>query len=174
MINKQSGISSIWVILILLAVILLAFLFTPLNKLIGLSSDVPGSNQSLYQNQKQQSDIVAKKNRDAKRLTDITRLRTAVEIYFDHNGSYPTALSQLSPSSELPSIPKDPLDGSSYGYFFKPQNKPTFYHLWTFLELQNGNMGSDSDFDSSSEGGINGKIETCTTQHDCIYDLTSI
>ncbi len=57
------------------------------------------------------------KGRDAKRLSDVRQTKTALELYFDQNGFYPTVggagaannVTSLPVGSWLATIPKDPL-----------------------------------------------------------------
>lgn len=56
------------------------------------------------------------KGRDAKRVSDISQIKLALELYFDSNRSYPTATSSLVPSY-IPVWPASPLAGDGgYGY----------------------------------------------------------
>lgn len=57
-----------------------------------------------------------KKGRDARRLTDIRQLETALELYYDDNrNSYPPNLAALVTANVIPSIPTDP-NGGNYAY----------------------------------------------------------
>ena len=134
------------------------------------------------------------KSRDAKRIADINQVRSAVELYFDDNGSYPAtnALSALLVPKYLLKLPTDPLtttcstttyDGAAgavvdcYGYAYDPAANPTKYQVWADLEQSNRNaLASDADIDTSAWAGgakKNGATETCTTgtPSDCIFDL---
>lgn len=52
------------------------------------------------------------KARDARRLSDVQALITALNIYYSDNNNFPTALSQLSPN-QLSNVPTDPRSSSS-------------------------------------------------------------
>ena len=58
------------------------------------------------------------KSRDARRLSDIKQLQTALELIFDDTSppEYPDALSSLSTGSYVSSVPTDPRTGSGYYY----------------------------------------------------------
>lgn len=58
------------------------------------------------------------KSRDARRLSDVKQVQTALELIFDDSSppEYPDALTSLSSGDYLPSIPTDPRTGSDYYY----------------------------------------------------------
>lgn len=58
------------------------------------------------------------KSRDARRLSDVKQLQTALELIFDDSSppEYPDALSSLSTGDYIPSIPTDPRTGNAYYY----------------------------------------------------------
>jgi len=56
------------------------------------------------------------KSRDAKRVSDIKQIQLALELYFDANGSYPTALSALTTGGHIAAIPTDPVGAAAYTY----------------------------------------------------------
>mgnify|MGYP001605376122 CR=1 FL=1 len=90
------------------------------------------------------------KARDAKRISDVAQLRTAVEQYFDDNaGTYP-ALSIYDASNPLTSyikMPFDPLDQVQYGYSTAPAvvGKILKYQVWGELEVGNPALKTDDD-----------------------------
>lgn len=134
------------------------------------------------------------KARDAKRISDITQLRTALEQYFDDNaGTYPQT-SLYSPDPLAPYIgalkmPLDPLDAVQYGYATAPlqTGKVLKYQVWA--ELENGNPALKSDDDITTAGwtarstGRMGVLTnggdppggTCPSNdlsnNDCVFDL---
>jgi len=130
------------------------------------------------------------KARDAKRIADISQLRTAMELYFDDNrGSYPDNINigNLGKYLAAPTVPMDPLLNTSYRYTFAPPggNNHTYFHLWTELE-QSNSSALNGDADICSTGGpapcsnmsgnpgdrIDGRTEACTSAAaDCIYDV---
>ena len=131
------------------------------------------------------------KARDAKRVSDVSSLRTASELFFDDNGGrYETALTiaNLGPYFTAPALPVDPTTAAAYGYAFHPLVNPQRYQVWTELERTNTSaLGSDSDICSNANvaacnsagaiwtGGatVDGRTEVCTPAgaNDCIYDL---
>ncbi len=124
---------------------------------------------------------------DAKRIADVNQLRSAVELYFDDNGSYPTAINITNFKKYFSSsnVPKDPVTGKDYNYAYYPATKPTKFHLWTELESKSSSaLSADADRNSDLPGWIGNKInaskpgtESCTasynndTARDCIYDI---
>ncbi|HPL83759.1 MAG TPA: prepilin-type N-terminal cleavage/methylation domain-containing protein, partial [bacterium] len=61
------------------------------------------------------------KARDARRLSDIKQIRTALDMYYDSAGTYPTSLIPGSPLSYngldfLAKVPDDPLSSQHYIY----------------------------------------------------------
>lgn len=138
--------------------------------------------------------IARAKARDTKRIADINQLRTAVELYFDDNGSYPTALSiaNLGKYLTLSTIPTDPLISTvAYKYAWSPLASPLKFHIWTNLE-QNNSAALHGDGDINSSGWLNGNVfdgtgggvtpnptEACTSAGsgpsaatpNCVYDV---
>lgn len=104
---------------------------------------------------------VRRKARDAKRVSDVKSLELALEVYFDSNRIYPSALSDLAPTY-LSAVPTDPL-GQSYAYFRcnndgsggGSSSMGSGYLLAASLEeSSNSALSSDSDF--SPAGGTSG------------------
>ena len=93
-----------------------------------------------------------KKSRDARRLSDIKQLQLALEMYFDSNGHYPTALSDLVTGGYMSQVPTDPLTGDNYSYAYYPSTDPTDYHLGATIEDPSGVKALDSDQDCNSAG----------------------
>ena len=95
------------------------------------------------------------KGRDAKRISDIAQLRTALEQYYDDNsGTYP-AVSLYDVSDPLRTYigvgrmanTTDPLDQAQYGYSTAPAvgGKLLKYQVWVELEVGNPALKSDDD-----------------------------
>lgn len=95
------------------------------------------------------------KARDAKRISDISQLRTAIEQYFDDNsGTYP-AMSLYDVSDPLKAYiglgrmanTTDPLDQAQYGYSTAPATvgKILRYQVWAELEVGNPAVKTDDD-----------------------------
>jgi type II secretion system protein G len=76
------------------------------------------------------------KGRDARRISDINALHTALEIYNTDNGQYPTALdvAHLVTPGYISVIPTDPLTGAAYKYAGLGGTTCTSYHLGATLE----------------------------------------
>ena len=134
--------------------------------------------------------VARAKARDARRIADINQVRSALELYFDDNGSYlaTNVMTALSPSYLL-NIPVDPLASgctstyngtvvaalNCYGYVYTPAANPTRMQVWAELEQRNTNaLNNDADINSTGWSGAvkNGTTETCTTTtaSDCTYD----
>ncbi len=95
------------------------------------------------------------KARDAKRISDVSQLRTAIEQYFDDNsGTYP-GLSLYDASDPLQTYigvgkmanTTDPLDQAQYGYSTAPAvgGKILRYQVWVELEVGNPALKTDDD-----------------------------
>jgi prepilin-type N-terminal cleavage/methylation domain-containing protein len=123
------------------------------------------------------------KARDAKRIADISQLRTAVELYFDdNNAKYPAEspllIGSLSDYFSAPTLPADPLTSAAYKYAYTPAVSPLKYHLWVELERSN-KSALNGDFDINSTGWTGDAInasgaasEACTSAaNDCVYDV---
>jgi len=76
------------------------------------------------------------KARDARRISDIKQIQTALELYADSNGSlYPTTLAGLVSGGQMPSEPSDPQTGASYSYVALGTGTAcSSYHLGAVLE----------------------------------------
>jgi prepilin-type N-terminal cleavage/methylation domain-containing protein len=140
--------------------------------------------------------VARAKARDAKRIADISQLRTAVELFFDDNGGrYPlgsgvntqlqlTGAEGIQPYLSAPATPKDPLSGVGYSYAWDPLASPARrFQLWVDLERYNASaFAADADIDSATAwtGGtrINAAAAASETNpcsaatgtNDCIYD----
>lgn len=90
--------------------------------------------------------------RDAKRASEVRQLKTALELYYDSNGFYPSvgcegcgvAISALTTplAPYIKQIPDDPT-GNSWQYVRGPSNA---YGLWIFTEKLNARCGSGVNF----------------------------
>ena len=119
-----------------------------------------------------------KKGRDAKRVADIQQVQLALELYFDANSAYPTALAALATGGHIPAVPKDPLTSGTcrenYCYAYYPATSPTNYHLGANLEeATNPALKSDKDCNSGGTTCPGGAAYSGTTFDgaDPIYDL---
>ncbi len=123
--------------------------------------------------------VARQRARDAKRIVDISQVRTAVELYFDDNGQYPqvttfAALGVRLTPKYMTNLPLDPLNAGNYSYNYA-YSGTTKYHLWAELEQYAAALKGDADINSSAgwtgQGG-NGTLETCASQTviDCVYD----
>lgn len=135
--------------------------------------------------------IARSKARDAARVAHVNQVRTALELYFDDNGSYPisatygtsnaTGLGPLLVPKYLTQLPLDPLSSGTYlyKYAYDPAAVPTKYHIWAELEQSSAALKGDADINSSAWAAGDGKYdasaassEACasSTTIDCIYD----
>lgn len=120
--------------------------------------------------------------RDAKRISDVSQLRSAIELYGeDHQNTYPTAMSDAVLGSYMSNgvVPRDPVSSNVYGYAYTGADplKPTKYHVWAELEQSGGTkpsaLNTDADLNSIGWSGapIVGATEACNpAPDDCIYD----
>ena len=121
--------------------------------------------------------VARQRARDAKRIVDVSQVRTAAELYFDDAGQYPqvatfAALGALIVPKYMSLLPVDPLNSGNYTYNYA-YNGITKYHLWAELEQNAGALKSDADINSTGWTGqaANGATEVCTTTVvDCRYD----
>ncbi len=90
-----------------------------------------------------------KKARDARRVADIKQVQLALELYFDANRNYPTALAGSINPSYIVVVPNDPL-GTSISYAYAALGSGTScnsYHLGASLE-ESTNAALSSDIDA--------------------------
>ncbi|PIR41262.1 MAG: hypothetical protein COV31_02555 [Candidatus Yanofskybacteria bacterium CG10_big_fil_rev_8_21_14_0_10_46_23] len=125
------------------------------------------------------------KARDAKRISDINNLRSAVELYFDDFGQYPPdplTAADLVTNNYITQVPVDPLDGGAYEYVVDTSNSRRLgYHLYTEMEGRGNWSAGDSDINSSTgwdTTGVNAAAagsEACANRdlsdNECIYDV---
>jgi len=116
------------------------------------------------------------KARDAKRIADVSQLRTAAELFFDDNsGDYPVGplcndptagfactaagfpagtgqIGDLNPYMSTPRLPVDPLSGGAYGYAWdNTDTDPDRFQVWAELERPNSAaFAADADIDSTT------------------------
>ncbi len=131
------------------------------------------------------------RSRDAKRIADVSQLRSAVELFYDDNGSYPADITTAYIGDYMTNVPSDPLISTLlYGYTSnaaagaEPNPDRTKYQVWAELERKSvGALNGDVDINSAAapwvamnaRGAIDGSLETCAdasvTVVDCVYDL---
>ena len=95
-------------------------------------------------------------SRDQQRITDISTIQLALEIYFNKNGTYPQSLNDLVNEKYIAQLPTPPskADNSDYRYNYVPLAKTSggtrciSYHLWTMFERENSNLESKKGFNS--------------------------
>ncbi|MEK7583108.1 MAG: hypothetical protein AAB483_01730 [Patescibacteria group bacterium] len=117
------------------------------------------------------------KARDAKRISDVSQIRTAIELYYDDHGQYPSDITDSKVVIYFASgtTPKDPTTNAIYGYAHN--STLTKYQVWTTLEVNNTSaLSFDADVPAYSNGwgprAINGDDSMCSTNTTtCIFDL---
>lgn len=123
--------------------------------------------------------VARQRARDATRISHVNQMRTAIELYFDDNGSYPATgtLSSVLVPKYLTLMPTDPLGGGAYGYAWNPAASPTRYQVWAELETWAQALNNDADINSTGWSGstVNGANDVqatgCTgAANDCVYD----
>ncbi|OGM99019.1 MAG: hypothetical protein A2915_03620 [Candidatus Yanofskybacteria bacterium RIFCSPLOWO2_01_FULL_41_34] len=124
--------------------------------------------------------VARQRARDAKRIVDMSQVRTASELYFDDAGQYPqvatySALGALLTPKYMTQLPTDPLNNGNYTYNYAYSGLVK-YHLWAELEQSAAALKSDADIDSTgwtgqTRNGADANGVNCTTSAiDCVYD----
>ena len=91
------------------------------------------------------------KSRDAKRVSDIRAIVSALESYKGDQGSYPAELKSLIPKY-LPNIPENPTPGGlSYDYTPIGSSPYSYYSLYYNLEAGSGDIGA-GDHEATPDG----------------------
>jgi len=92
------------------------------------------------------------KGRDARRISDVKQIQLALELYYDANGEYPTALTTatLVTPGYIASLPLDPTGGTAYSYtaygVTGSLGTCSSYHVGASLETSGSSvLSSDSD-----------------------------
>lgn len=130
------------------------------------------------------------KSRDAARVSDVRQIQLALELFFDSNGEYPIALTELETGGFMPDLPTDPVGGGNYlyaAYIVDTGVAPVagntcdqaaetcvFYHMGANLE-QSDHSVLASDKDYVVAGVIEGDDADGCTAADAnrfCYDLT--
>lgn len=116
-----------------------------------------------------------KKGRDVRRVEDIKSIQLALELYYDENGSYPSATSALVTGGHIPVVPVDP-GASTPAYTYVQLSSGSSYHLGANLETAGHSaLNSDSDATDSDGAGadFDGASGTCSTSTgtDSCYDV---
>lgn len=136
--------------------------------------------------------VARSRARDAKRIADVNQIRSALELYFDDNGTYPntTNLGTLLAPRYLQNLPQDPLSGTCtgysgaagcYGYAWSPTTgRAIRYQIWAELEQWSQALASDGDINSTVggwggstiDGNTDDRAANCadSTIIDCVYD----
>jgi prepilin-type N-terminal cleavage/methylation domain-containing protein len=109
------------------------------------------------------------KSRDARRISDVKQLQLALELYFDSNANYPTALSALA-STYIATVPTDPSSSSAYSYAALGSGSTcSSYHLGATLENSSHSaLSGDIDAAAATECTSGGTDFAGT---DPIYDV---
>ncbi len=134
------------------------------------------------------------KARDTRRVSDLKQLQVALELYYDANSKYPTALTALvgnTGGASLSILPVDPRgtgnatnEGNGYKYAINNATTPTIYHLGAVLEQATGQTTlDDNDLDNSSiglTGWVTGAAGTASVTFDGadggtlpVYDISN-
>ena len=126
--NKRSGFSILEIVVVIVVVAFFAMLIIP-----GLISGPARA-------------------RDATRKNDLRLIKSALENYYNKNGSYPANLAELEKGSVpfIKKVPKDPKTGKDYVYTIGGSNGGTFV-LQAFLENKN-----DKDLKSNNNNPSTG------------------
>ncbi len=136
--------------------------------------------------------VARQRARDAARISHINQVRTAVELYFDDNGTYPivatfAGLAALgtAPNTFVPKyltqLPVDPLNTTvyMYKYAYSPAGTATKYQLSAELEQWSAALNGDADINTTAGGWlgqtVDGTVDAKTgcspsVASDCVYD----
>ncbi len=93
------------------------------------------------------------KGRDAKRISDLANIRTALELYYDSTGTMPDDIYTGLPSEFISKVPKDS-DDSPYKYYAYKRagaTNCTYYHLGAILEADSNVLREDSNINSGAD-----------------------
>lgn len=92
-----------------------------------------------------------KKGRDARRVADIKQIQLALELYYDANSNYPTALSGgLVSGGFISAVPTDPLTLAAYPYAALGSGTTcSSYHLGATIETV-GHSALSADIDAAA------------------------
>ncbi|MFQ5661819.1 MAG: type II secretion system protein [Candidatus Paceibacteria bacterium] len=122
------------------------------------------------------------KSRDAKRIAELRQLQTALQLYYEDNQGYPSALTEanLVTPRYSPSIPVPPIGAGDTAYLYSPIGTGcTDYHIGVTLENANHEV-LDGDIDAAAisetnqcpdESASSAKTDFTSTSADTIYDL---
>ena len=123
-----------------------------------------------------------RKARDARRISDLRAVQTALQLYSDANGGYPkkedwaklmTDLSKTDGTGYLSSAAADPTNSGLYVYKYAHSNG-TAFHISATLEEYNQALKNDSDFISFGVTGWVGQTANNSTpvnDTERVYDL---
>ncbi|MDP7368638.1 MAG: type II secretion system protein [Candidatus Pacebacteria bacterium] len=122
------------------------------------------------------------KSRDAKRIAELRQLQTALQLFYEDNQGYPSALTaaNLVTPRYTPSIPIPPVGGGDTAYLYSPIGTGcTDYHIGVTLENENHDVLS-GDINAAAisetnqcpdEASATAKTDFTSTDADNIYDL---
>ncbi len=124
------------------------------------------------------------KARDARRVSDLSQIRLAMELFQDSSPtrSYPITLTSVGVSDYI-TVPNDPITGNAYSYVaicsVASLLNPIGYHLGATLESKSAVLGGDDDYNSTAgttyctggdQAGFDGAVEDDNTKV-YVYDL---
>jgi type II secretion system protein G len=112
------------------------------------------------------------KARDARRISDIKQLTLALDLYYDTNNSYPTAVSTttLVTPGYIAAVPTDPSTNAAYLYAGLGSGATcTSYHLGTTLEATNHSALNGDNDSAAGTACTNSAADFAGT--DPIYDV---
>ncbi|MBL7045344.1 MAG: type II secretion system protein [Parcubacteria group bacterium] len=122
------------------------------------------------------------KSRDAKRISDLRQIQTSLQLYYEDNQGYPSALTvaNLVTPRYIPDIPVPPLGAGDTEYYYSPIGAGCIdYHIGVTLEDGSHDVLT-SDIDAAAmsetnqcpdEGSSSAKTDFTSIDTDAIYDL---
>lgn len=113
------------------------------------------------------------KARDARRLSDIKQIQTALEMYLDSSGTYPASLTARTPLSYgglvfLPKVPDDPISNNQYVY---NQTESGYEYTLDFILETKSASYEPGNYQATSKGILAGGGETPPEEFVCGADL---
>ena len=110
------------------------------------------------------------KARDARRISEIKELATALSVFDNLEGYYPESIypdaaSPLVAKGQYTKMPLDPFSDLQYAYIGLGcyMNECSGFHLGASLETENVILESDADGNSGSSGFDGGDIGDCSS-----------
>lgn len=86
-----------------------------------------------------------REQRDALRVSAISQIASALELYYSENKKYPSSLDEISSLNVKVSV-VDPSQDSSCNYYYIPDSTYTYYELYAIKESANFSVPKGQEF----------------------------